>query len=160
MSFLAKGLTAQPCSEIYAGNEPFSEVESKTISEYIKSISDKFYAYISFHSYSQLLMYPYGYTNKHLDNYEDLVRNHIDNDKNIFKNNRIIYISLLIIITMSNEICKSSLNNHIYTHNVILLWILYTIFLILARYWFKINCSSQREIWNWISSWKCCWDDL
>ncbi|XP_011872352.1 PREDICTED: zinc carboxypeptidase-like isoform X2 [Vollenhovia emeryi] len=61
-----------PCSETYAGREPFSVIETKSMSDYIKSISDKFYAYIAFHSYSQLLMYPYGYTYVRLENYEDL----------------------------------------------------------------------------------------
>lgn len=73
LQFLAKGFTAFPCSEIYAGSKPFSEIETKSMSEYIESISEKFYTYISFHSYSQLLMHPYGYTKEHLDNYEDLV---------------------------------------------------------------------------------------
>ncbi|XP_077257112.1 zinc carboxypeptidase-like isoform X1 [Temnothorax americanus] len=70
--WVSKGLTGFPCSELYAGNTPFSEIETKSMSEYIESISDKFYTYISFHSYSQLLMYPYGYTKEHLDNYKDL----------------------------------------------------------------------------------------
>ncbi|XP_011160937.1 zinc carboxypeptidase [Solenopsis invicta] len=61
-----------PCSETYSGSAPFSDIETKSMSEYIRSISDKFYAYISFHSYSQLLMFPYGYTKTHLDNYDDL----------------------------------------------------------------------------------------
>ncbi|XP_012531386.1 zinc carboxypeptidase [Monomorium pharaonis] len=61
-----------PCSETYPGNAPFSDIETRTMSEYIRSISDKFYAYISFHSYSQLLMFPYGYTKGHIDNYDDL----------------------------------------------------------------------------------------
>lgn len=83
--FPAKGFTAMPCSELYAGSKPFSEIETKSMSEYIKSISDKFYAYISFHSYSQLLMHPYGYTKQHLDNYEDLVRNYINKKCNFKK---------------------------------------------------------------------------
>lgn len=70
-------MTGIPCSPTYAGSEPFSDIETKSISEYIDSISDKFYAYISFHSFSQLLMFPYGYTKDHLDNYDDLVRNFI-----------------------------------------------------------------------------------
>ncbi|XP_012526206.3 zinc carboxypeptidase [Monomorium pharaonis] len=70
--WVSKDFTANPCSELFAGREPFSEIETKSMSEYIESISDKFYAYISFHSYSQLLMYPYGYTKEHLDNHEDL----------------------------------------------------------------------------------------
>ncbi|XP_011632281.1 zinc carboxypeptidase-like [Pogonomyrmex barbatus] len=70
--WVSEGLTSLPCSELYAGSHPFSEIETKSMSEYIESISDKFYTYISFHSYSQLLMYPYGYTKEHLDNHEDL----------------------------------------------------------------------------------------
>lgn len=72
--FVAGGSSSFPCSETYAGNAPFSDIETKSMSEYIRSISGKFYAYISFHSYSQLLMYPYGYTKVHLKNYKDLVR--------------------------------------------------------------------------------------
>lgn len=43
------------------------------MSEFIKSISDKLYAYISFHSYSQLLLFPYGHTSEHLENYDEEV---------------------------------------------------------------------------------------
>ncbi|KAL6261347.1 hypothetical protein P5V15_006444 [Pogonomyrmex californicus] len=62
----------RPCSNSYGGSEPFSEVETKSMSEYIESISDKFYAYISFHSFKQLLMFPYGYTKRHIDNHDEL----------------------------------------------------------------------------------------
>ncbi|XP_011690610.1 PREDICTED: zinc carboxypeptidase-like [Wasmannia auropunctata] len=66
------GSSNSPCSDIYAGDAPFSEIETKSMSQYIRSISDKFYAYISFHSYSQYLMFPYGHTKDHLENYQDL----------------------------------------------------------------------------------------
>ena len=69
----AGGSSNSPCSETYAGNAPFSEIETKTMSKYIDSISHLFYAYIAFHSYSQLLLIPYGHTTAHLDNYDDLV---------------------------------------------------------------------------------------
>lgn len=62
-----------PCSETYAGSGPFSDIETLSMSKYIRSISDKFYAYVSFHSYSQLLLFPYGHTEDHLDNYDQLV---------------------------------------------------------------------------------------
>lgn len=73
--FVAGGSSGNPCSDTYAGSAPFSDIETKSLSEYIKTISDKFYAYISFHSYSQLLMFPYGHTTDHLENHEELVRN-------------------------------------------------------------------------------------
>ncbi|XP_018369901.1 PREDICTED: zinc carboxypeptidase-like [Trachymyrmex cornetzi] len=66
------GSSNSACSETYAGNAPFSEIETKTMSKYIDSISGKLYAYIAFHSYSQLLLFPYGHTTAHLDNYNDL----------------------------------------------------------------------------------------
>lgn len=72
---IAGGASSNPCSETYAGSAPFSDIETKSMSEYITSIADKFYAYISLHSYSQLLMFPYGHTTDHLENYDELVRN-------------------------------------------------------------------------------------
>lgn len=71
---LAGGSSSNACSETHAGSSAFSEIETKSLSEYLKSISDKFFAYISFHSYSQLLLFPYGHTKDHLENYNDLVR--------------------------------------------------------------------------------------
>ncbi|CAL1679898.1 unnamed protein product [Lasius platythorax] len=65
-------LQNKPCSNGYTGRSPFSEIETKSMSEYIKTISDKFYAYIAFHSHAQLLLFPYGHTNDHLDNYDEL----------------------------------------------------------------------------------------
>ncbi|XP_016842645.1 zinc carboxypeptidase [Nasonia vitripennis] len=58
------------CAEVFAGPAAFSEIESKTLSEYITSISDKLFAYISFHTYIEKLMFPYGHTSAHLDNYD------------------------------------------------------------------------------------------
>lgn len=66
------GASSSPCAETFAGSAPFSDIETRSLSEYITSISDKFYAYIAFHSYSQLLLFPYGHTTAHLDNYDEL----------------------------------------------------------------------------------------
>ncbi|XP_035741205.1 zinc carboxypeptidase-like [Vespa mandarinia] len=67
------GSSSNPCSETYAGSSAFSEIETKSLSQYLQSISDKFFAFISFHSYSQLLLFPYGHTTEHLENYNDLL---------------------------------------------------------------------------------------
>ncbi|XP_017893176.1 zinc carboxypeptidase-like [Ceratina calcarata] len=69
--WMSGGASNNPCSETYAGSAAFSDVETKSMSEYITSISNKFNSYISFHSYSQLLMFPYGHTKDHLENYND-----------------------------------------------------------------------------------------
>ncbi|XP_031780002.1 zinc carboxypeptidase-like [Nasonia vitripennis] len=68
---LAVGASNDPCSEAYAGKYAFSEMETETLSKYITSISDKLFAYIAFHSYSQFLMFPYGHSKAHLDNYDE-----------------------------------------------------------------------------------------
>ena len=75
LTISAGGSSNNPCSETFAGPMPFSEIETKSMSAYINSISDKFYVYIGLHSYSQLLMFPYGYTTDRVDNYDDLVSN-------------------------------------------------------------------------------------
>ncbi|KAG5333622.1 CBPA1 carboxypeptidase, partial [Acromyrmex heyeri] len=67
------GNDSGPCTETYPGPAPFSDIEIKSLSKYIKSICNKFYIYLSFHSYSQLLMFPYSYTVVHIDNYNDLM---------------------------------------------------------------------------------------
>ncbi|XP_043463180.1 zinc carboxypeptidase-like isoform X2 [Leptopilina heterotoma] len=69
--WMSGGASSFPCAETYAGSEEFSEPETKSMANYIKSISNEIFAYISFHSYSQLLMFPYGHTKSHLDNYDE-----------------------------------------------------------------------------------------
>lgn len=43
------------------------------MSEYIATVHDKLFAYIAFHSYSQLLLLPYGHSNARVSNYDDLM---------------------------------------------------------------------------------------
>uniref|UniRef100_A0A452TWB0 Carboxypeptidase A1 n=1 Tax=Ursus maritimus TaxID=29073 RepID=A0A452TWB0_URSMA len=55
------GASSNPCSETYHGKFANSEVEVKSIVDFVKNHGN-IKAFISIHSYSQLLMYPYGYT--------------------------------------------------------------------------------------------------
>lgn len=71
--FSAGGASSNPCSDTYGGSAAFSDIETRSMSEYLSSISSKFYAYVAFHSYSQLLMFPYGHTRDHLENYKEEV---------------------------------------------------------------------------------------
>jgi murein tripeptide amidase MpaA len=66
------GTSDDPCSEMYSGPEAFSEPSMKSLSEYLLTIGGSLEGYISFHSYSQILLLPYGYTADHLDNYDEL----------------------------------------------------------------------------------------
>ncbi|XP_066995074.2 zinc carboxypeptidase [Anabrus simplex] len=67
------GASSNECSETYAGSKAFSEIETKSLSEYITSIADKIQVYLAFHSYSQLLLIPYGHSTEHISNYDTLM---------------------------------------------------------------------------------------
>lgn len=72
VSWNTHGTSNKPCSEVFSGNKPFSEVETRTISNYISSLNGKISTYLAFHSYSQLLLFPYGHTRAHIENHDDL----------------------------------------------------------------------------------------
>jgi len=54
------GASTNPCSEVFQGPRPLSELESKTIKNYITS-TQNIKAAISIHSYGNVLIYPWGY---------------------------------------------------------------------------------------------------
>lgn len=70
--WMEKGSSNDPCSEIFAGPKPFSEPESASLSNYLKSLKGKLQTYLAFHSYSQILLFPYGHSAEHADNFDDL----------------------------------------------------------------------------------------
>ncbi|XP_075327207.1 carboxypeptidase A1-like [Odontesthes bonariensis] len=55
------GASSNPCSETYRGPRAHSESEVESIVDFVKSHGN-IKAFISIHSYSQMLLYPYGYT--------------------------------------------------------------------------------------------------
>ncbi|XP_006910580.1 carboxypeptidase A4 isoform X2 [Pteropus alecto] len=69
--FSAKGASDNPCSEVYHGPHANSEVEVKSVVDFIQEHGN-FKCFIDLHSYSQLLMYPYGYTNKKASDADEL----------------------------------------------------------------------------------------
>ncbi|XP_036905087.1 carboxypeptidase A4 [Sturnira hondurensis] len=62
-SFAGGGASNNPCSEVYHGPHANSEVEVKSVVGFIQEHGN-FKSFIDLHSYSQLLMYPYGYTDR------------------------------------------------------------------------------------------------
>lgn len=56
------GASSNPCSETFAGPQAFSEPEADALRKYVTSIKDKIKIYLSFHSYGQYLLSPYGHT--------------------------------------------------------------------------------------------------
>lgn len=65
------GASSDECSETYAGKEAFSEIETKTLAEFVTGIKDELLMYVAFHSYSQLLLFAYGYTPEPIENHDD-----------------------------------------------------------------------------------------
>ncbi|KAJ3277143.1 hypothetical protein HDV01_000195 [Terramyces sp. JEL0728] len=51
------------CGEGYAGPAPLSSKEAKALNDYVGTLQNVV-AYLDIHSYSQLWLYPYGWTNK------------------------------------------------------------------------------------------------
>ncbi|XP_072506645.1 carboxypeptidase A2 [Notamacropus eugenii] len=69
--FGGPGASNNPCSDSYHGPSANSEVEVKSIVDFIKSHGE-IKAFITLHSYSQLLMYPYGYKCTRSDDFDEL----------------------------------------------------------------------------------------
>lgn len=69
----AEGASAEPCSEIYCGAYPESEPESQAVADFLRSHKDSVQLYLTIHSYSQMLLFPYSCTMDEADNHNDLV---------------------------------------------------------------------------------------
>ncbi|XP_011188813.1 zinc carboxypeptidase A 1 [Zeugodacus cucurbitae] len=68
------GISKNPCSDTYAGPSAFSEIEAKSLANYLKTLNGKIQLYISFHSFSQYVLYPYGHTSELPENAADYKR--------------------------------------------------------------------------------------
>lgn len=73
LSSAEAGASANSCTETYHGPYPNSEPEVRSIVDFVKSHGN-IKAFISIHSYSQLLLYPYGYTDTPAPDQQELVR--------------------------------------------------------------------------------------
>jgi len=63
------------CSEIYPGSKAFSEPETLAVSEFILARADNLKMYLTFHSYGQYWLIPYGYDVKtYPSDYNELKR--------------------------------------------------------------------------------------
>uniref|UniRef100_A0A3B5M085 Carboxypeptidase B1 (tissue) n=1 Tax=Xiphophorus couchianus TaxID=32473 RepID=A0A3B5M085_9TELE len=56
------GASSNPCSETFCGSTAESEIESKNVANFIRDNKSTIKAYLTVHSYSQLLLFPYSYT--------------------------------------------------------------------------------------------------
>ncbi|XP_029289542.1 carboxypeptidase A4 [Cottoperca gobio] len=69
--FGGPGASRNPCSDSYHGPSAHSEIEVKNVVNLIQSHGN-FKSFISVHAYSQLLMYPYGYSCKNMPDQPEL----------------------------------------------------------------------------------------
>jgi len=66
-----KGASRQPCAETYRGAYAFSEPETKAVKDFILARQHDIVMYLTFHSYGQMILYPWGYDRQdHSDEYE------------------------------------------------------------------------------------------
>jgi hypothetical protein len=65
------GSSGDPCQITYRGSGANSEPETKSLTSFVQGISDDLIFYLSIHSYSQYIMFPYGDTvdNSFYDSY-------------------------------------------------------------------------------------------
>ncbi|XP_075734004.1 carboxypeptidase B isoform X2 [Rhipicephalus microplus] len=68
------GSSSKACSEVFAGNKAFSEPETKAIANFVYARRREIMAFLTFHSYSQLWLTPWGYTALKPANYLELAR--------------------------------------------------------------------------------------
>jgi len=73
------GVSHNKCSETYCGPEAFSEPEMKNIRDFVMGLDPVPSLGHTFHSYSQLWLWPYGYDyNAYPDNYQEIRQLAID----------------------------------------------------------------------------------
>ncbi|OWK62238.1 Carboxypeptidase B [Lonchura striata] len=66
------GASEYPCDATYCGSAPESEKETKALADFIREHLSTIKAYLTIHSYSQLLLFPYSYTYNLPSDYEEL----------------------------------------------------------------------------------------
>lgn len=67
-----KGASSSSCSETYCGLYPESEPEVKAVADFLRRNIDHIKAYISMHSYSQQILFPYSYNRSKSKDHEEL----------------------------------------------------------------------------------------
>nr|XP_060631420.1 carboxypeptidase A6 [Anolis sagrei ordinatus] len=56
-----EGASLHPCDDTYCGPFPESEPEVKAVAHFLRKHRKQIKAYLSFHAYAQMLLYPYSY---------------------------------------------------------------------------------------------------
>ncbi|XP_053311502.1 carboxypeptidase B2 [Spea bombifrons] len=67
------GASSEPCREIYCGPYPESEPEVKAVANFLRENKDVVKGYITIHSYSQMVLFPYSYTRDKVKDHDELL---------------------------------------------------------------------------------------
>lgn len=62
-----------PCDDTYCGPFPESEPEVKAVANFLRKHKKHIRAYLSFHAYAQMLLYPYSYKYATIPNFSCVV---------------------------------------------------------------------------------------
>jgi len=69
-----KGTSKNTCSQVYCGPSPASEPEVASIQNFVLSKKDNIKLFLTFHSYSQLLLLPWGHDQVRVDDHDEMMR--------------------------------------------------------------------------------------
>lgn len=72
----AIGGSTNVCSDVYSGKSAFSEAESRAVESFILNNNKDMIAYLTYHSYGEMWLYPWGYTSALPVDWQDLVCTH------------------------------------------------------------------------------------
>ncbi|XP_067890754.1 carboxypeptidase O-like [Heterodontus francisci] len=67
------GASRNCCSNIHCGSAPESEPEATAVANFLRSHLRDILCYLTIHSYGQLILTPYGYTNETASNHEEMM---------------------------------------------------------------------------------------
>merc|ERR1712215_551040 len=80
------GVSFDPCSEVYCGSAPFDQPESANIRDFVLTLDPVPVLGHTFHSYSQLWLWPYGYDyGAYPENYKEVQQLAIDASDALFQ---------------------------------------------------------------------------
>ena len=68
------GSSANGCDDTFHGGAAFSEVESQAVRDSLLAVASQTKCYLTFHSYGQYWLTPWGYTSALPSDYSELVK--------------------------------------------------------------------------------------
>ncbi|KAJ8950620.1 hypothetical protein NQ318_010819 [Aromia moschata] len=71
--WMLTGASSWQCTQTYAGYKAFSEVETQAVGDLFAAYKGRIKLFVDVHSYGQLLLYPYGFTDDPPDNVDELL---------------------------------------------------------------------------------------